>query len=45
VRAELDAIGRLLREWRSSKAQGRIVADLQDRTNDLTNEVKKGEAT
>ena len=38
VRAELDEIGRLIRD----RAQGRQLADLIERANDVEREVKKG---
>jgi hypothetical protein len=41
VRAELDEIGRLLLTIGGDKAQGRVLSDLRDRTNDLANEVMK----
>jgi hypothetical protein len=39
LRSELNEIERLIR----SKAEGRVLSDLRDRTNDLENEVVKEE--
>jgi hypothetical protein len=44
VRGELNELEALLRAMPgANKAQARVLADLCDRTNDLTNEIKAGE--
>jgi hypothetical protein len=42
VRREFNEIERSLRSIGGTKAQGRVLCDLRDRTNDLESEVRKG---
>jgi hypothetical protein len=41
LRSQLDEIERLVREIGENKSQGRVIADLRDRTNDLEIEVER----